>query len=236
MKAYILKRGNSEFNLETELIKYGFSVRIIDDIEHFNSYGLFDAHCIFAPLFLGNKCILPVLRKLSDSLPGTTIFIYHNKNDLCQVDYCIEEESRFVLVDMSSKQTVPSIIADAQIMNDFYTKISSSGLYLESSTILNKKALTYILRNFKRITNNDVYRYVNPPKSEAVFYRDFKKECGITIHKLIYSLRFEYAAYLARKSDLSMGQVADVCGFQYHQFSKLFKKYHNKSFISYRRI
>lgn len=41
-----------------------------------NFYEVYDADCIFAPLFFEDECILHILRSLVDSLPHVNVFLY----------------------------------------------------------------------------------------------------------------------------------------------------------------
>ncbi len=237
MKAYLLNSRDRNQWIVDDLEKYGFTVRVTDDLGSLNSYEVYNADCIFAPLLYKDECILPILRNLADSLPHVNIFVFHNKTDLCKARHCLQDETRFILIDIDSKQSLASIISDAQIMEDFKKKISESGLYNAPVSDVNKKALNFILFRFNEINGNDVYRFVNPPLSETVFNRKFESDCGITPNRLIRSLRMEYAAYLSRKTGLFLGQVSRICGFgNYKRFSELFKSYHNVSFRDYRRM
>ncbi len=237
MKAYILKSEAVDRIPGDDLEQYGFSVQVIHTLEKLNHYKILDTDCIFAPIFFKDTCILPLLRKLSDTFSHVTIFVYHTKEDSCRVRHCLQGETRFILYDVSSKQALPSFIADIQIMKELRTLLVSKGICREPALYMIKNAFEYILRNFKETEHHEVYRSLNPQGSEAVFNRRFKEECGITVDKFIHSLRMEYTAHLARKTNWSLKEIACSCGYRNHnRFSKMFKTYHREPFRAYRKL
>jgi hypothetical protein len=237
MKAYILNTKAGDPIRPHDLEQYGFVVHEILTLENFNYTQLLDAECIFAPVFFDDCCVLPILRNLGTLLPHCTIFIYYNSEELCRVRHCLQDAARFVLYDISSKQTLPSVIADTQFIKELRTRIILTGKCREPISDMMKNTFSFILRNFKEMEHTNVYNSLAPPMSETVFYRKFKAECGFTIKTLIRTLRMEYAEYLARSTPLSLGQVCRLCGYNnYYGFSRLFKMYHRQSFVSYRKV
>lgn len=72
---------------------------------------------------------------------------------------------------------------------------------------------------------------VNPSYLSALF----KKETGITLTDYVNTKRVEHAALLLRKTDLQIQTVAQKCGiYDVNYFTKLFKKYENKTPKEYR--
>lgn len=72
---------------------------------------------------------------------------------------------------------------------------------------------------------------VNPSYLSALF----KKETGITLTDYVNTKRIEHAALLLRTTDLQVQTVAQRCGiFDVNYFTKLFKKYENKTPREYR--
>jgi len=237
MKAYILKSKAVDRIPVDDLKQYGFSVQIIHTLEKLNHYKILDTDCIFAPVFLEDICILPLIRNLGEAFPHITIFVYHTPEESCRVSHCLQGESRFILYDVSLQQTLPSVIAEVQTMNELSSLLEPKGICREPASYMIKNAFEYILRNFKKTEHHEVYRSLKPTMSEAIFNRKFKEECGITVDKLIHSLRMEYAAYLACKTNWPLKEIACSCGYRNHnRFSKMFKAYHREPFRDYRKL
>jgi AraC-like DNA-binding protein len=237
MKAFILKSEAVDRIPVDDLKQYGFSVQEIHTLEKLNHYKILDTDCIFAPAFFEDICVLPLLRNLGEAFPHVTIFVYHTKEESSRVRHCLQGESRFILYDLSLQQKLPSVIAEVQTMKELRSLVVSKGICRAPASYTIKNACEYILRNFKEAEHHDVYRSLNPTMSEAVFNRRFKEECGITVDKFIHSLRMEYAAYLARKTNWPLKEIASSCGYRNHnRFSKMFKAYHREPFRAYRKF
>lgn len=124
-----------------------------------------------------------------------------------------------------SQQLIQTIISKINILSDIKKTIKTPPV---------KKALIYILNNFKNNINlTDVANHVN--LSPAYFSFIFKKENNINFKQYIDSLRFEYAKKLITNSDSSILEICNESGFDnYENFVRRFKKIYNTTPSQYR--
>ena len=87
-----------------------------------------------------------------------------------------------------------------------------------------KKVMEYVNANYmKRITLNDVSEHA--AFSVSYLSRIFKEEKGIGLTAYINDVRIRNAKMLLRQNDVSLSQIAYLCGFDDQSyFSKVFKK------------
>ena len=72
--------------------------------------------------------------------------------------------------------------------------------------------------------------------SKSYMCKLFKKEMGISVLEYITNLRITYACQLIKKTDLSITEIAIVCGFNSSQyFSSVFKHIKGKTPTEYRK-
>ncbi len=85
--------------------------------------------------------------------------------------------------------------------------------------------MEYINRNFYLpLTLEDIASKVGVSKYH--FIREFKRYTGSTVFTYINTLRCEYAKRLFVNEKLSVGEVADRCGFEnFSYFTRTFKRY-----------
>ncbi len=123
-----------------------------------------------------------------------------------------------------------------QLLQIIISKINlMSGKQYNNICTTSKKALIYILNNFKNnISLSEAAQYVG--LSTAYFSSMFKKENNISFKQYVDELRFDYAKKLLSNSDTSISQVCKECGFDnYENFLRRFKLRFGMSPISYRK-
>ena len=83
-------------------------------------------------------------------------------------------------------------------------------------------AVRYINRNIgRKLTIGDICAAFNCSKSTLM--KLFKKECGVTVNEYIVSRRIAIAKELLQYTELSVGTIAEKCGFSDSlYFSKCF--------------
>ena len=88
-----------------------------------------------------------------------------------------------------------------------------------------KMGLEFINNNFTRdLSLENIAKKAGISKYH--FLREFKRYTGHTVVKYINILRCEYAKRLLRSTELSVGDVAALCGYENQSyFSKTFKAY-----------
>lgn len=87
------------------------------------------------------------------------------------------------------------------------------------------KTLTYIDDHYsEKITLEQVASYVH--LNSTYLSEFFKKEMGVTFNDYVNNLRIIHSCEYLRFSSLSIGQIAECCGFtDQNYFTKVFKKY-----------
>lgn len=103
------------------------------------------------------------------------------------------------------------------------------------STDQTKKAIIYILNNFKdNISLSQVAEYVN--LTPSYFSALFKKEQKMNFKEYVDNLRFEYAQKLLRNTDSSIYEVCTQSGFNnYENFIRRFTKKYGISPLEYKK-
>jgi len=88
-----------------------------------------------------------------------------------------------------------------------------------------KAAIEFIRASFgKDISLSDVARFVGI--NESYLSREFRKYTGYTLVSYLNYVRCKEATKLLRETDLSIGEIAEHCGFgDKSYFSKTFKRY-----------
>jgi transcriptional regulator GlxA family with amidase domain len=72
--------------------------------------------------------------------------------------------------------------------------------------------------------------------SRARLARLFRRQVGTSIHKVLNKIRVEHAQGLLKDSDLSIGEIADDCGFATSQhFARIFRQFTSSTAAEYRR-
>ena len=87
----------------------------------------------------------------------------------------------------------------------------------------------YITENFKQnISLNELCFLFNTNKTTLCY--SFKKVYGITVVNYIHTLKIKEAKKLIREGNMNLTEISESVGFaSLHYFSRLFKKYENKS-------
>lgn len=108
------------------------------------------------------------------------------------------------------------------------TKVNNSG------NVLFDNILAYVQRNFmQEITINDIANACLC--SESTVSHLFKKQTGKTINEFITELRIKQAKNLLKTTDISISEIAVMCGFiNINYFPTIFKKYTTLTPTQYR--
>ncbi len=87
----------------------------------------------------------------------------------------------------------------------------------------------YITENFREnISLNELCFLFNTNKTTLCY--SFKKVYGITVINYIHTLKIKEAKKLIREGNMNLTEISETVGFSsLHYFSRLFKKYENKS-------
>lgn len=106
----------------------------------------------------------------------------------------------------------------------------------ESSSKTFKLVLDYIHQNFKEnITLQEIsdHFFYNP----AYLSMLIKKELGKNFITYLNELKIDYACELLEKTELSINEVANMCGItNYFYFARLFKKIKNITPSEYKKV
>lgn len=100
-----------------------------------------------------------------------------------------------------------------------------------------RKLLDFIRGNFADDYMSAPFAAEQLKLSEKKVYETVRTLTGLSFSEYLLSLRMKHAAHLLRTTDLSIGEVAQQCGYQVEStFYRLFKKFYNISPGQYRRM
>ena len=124
-------------------------------------------------------------------------------------------------------------------METFLIELVRSNLlevHNEKISALDKKIYEiydYITENFREnISLNELCFLFNTNKTSLCY--SFKKVYDITVVNYIHTLKIKEAKRLMREGNMNLTEIAEMVGFSsLHYFSRLFKKYENKSPTEY---
>ncbi len=96
------------------------------------------------------------------------------------------------------------------------------------------RIIEYVGKNYaKPISVDDIMRQV--PLSRRMLEKRFKKETGISLYQYILRYRVEKLSELLIKTDRSLSESAEACGFDdYKNLARVFRKYKNMTPLQYK--
>lgn len=98
------------------------------------------------------------------------------------------------------------------------------------------RAVNYIYKNFSDPTLSNQKIADHLKISETYLNKQFVKSNGITPKKFVQKVRMENAVKLFSEDSISMGEIAELCGFTgVYSFSRAFKRYTHKSPTEYKK-
>lgn len=146
------------------------------------------------------------------------------------VDYCLKpiEEDTIIKALLKAQKACDN----KKLLSALENKENKSN---ESSSKTYKMVKDYIHENFKdNITLNEIadFFHYNP----AYISMLIKKESGKNFITYLNELKINYACELLDKTDLSINEISNMCGFEnYFYFARLFKKIKNVTPTEYKR-
>ncbi len=154
------------------------------------------------------------------------------------VGYLLACENQTFRLNRSQTNTIKSFLNESlrQVVNNdfkFYTDFKASDVSHQKKTLY--KVTQYINDNYKQseLTLADVAKQNNI----SYFYLShlFKKELKTTFSNYLNNLRMDVAARLLKDRSLTISQISNSCGYEDPgYFSKVFKKIHGDSPVTYR--
>ena len=140
-----------------------------------------------------------------------------------------------VLVDELEQLDATRLEALGRILAVFAEHIAANGLFPTSEKSVASVIEGYIRHHYhERITLSALSLYLHC--STVTLTESFKREYGVSIMQYVNDVRMRAAEELLIQTELSVGTVAEQCGFAgIAYFSKSFKKNHGVSPVAYRR-
>lgn len=189
------------------------------------AFGLFD---VVTPLFDGDDLlgILFAGGALPDSEEKKSEIL---KRALPFVDAKISEPELLALIEALPSRTNAEFEAFSEALRIFGEHIVRSGFFDNDKKNLAELIKSYINHNFHRkITLSELGYHFHC--STVTLTETFRRECGGTILQYITQKRLEEAVRLLQNGRISIGAVAERCGFSsVEYFSKVFKKQYGVS-------
>ena len=221
---YIIS-GNGDYIIDGK--KYDIIPGMIFFMSPINTHTVIARHleCINIS-FSENICDSEILSQINFM---SMVTAYNLKND----DRSFIKTTALELADNINDKIYSRILLNSIVAK--LNKILPSESELVNDFSVSKKAVLYIINNFKRsILLEDVAEYVN--LTPQYFSMLFKKETGRGVKEYLDLLRFEYAKKLILFSDMTMQEIASESGFScYENFMRRFKKRYGKSPGSFRK-
>lgn len=196
------------------------------------------------PLHKGNICILNanVPHKVFISDPKSHIVSMEVDLSLYDDPFLFENNAAFKMV--RGKEIIVKLL---QIISDVLY-IEDSGSYIRHCIDFLVEFIKYerknryviqtkqfISENYSRINHiKDVSKHLNI--SDVHLQRVFKKDAGISIGAYINQVKVDNAAYLLRNTDIPIGKIDAMTGFNSRQsFYRCFRRVFQMSPLEYRR-
>ena len=178
------------------------------------------AHAVILPkgasyTLYGNEAgSFPLINFQSDNLPLDTFFLIPLANP---ESYLTDFEQMKHLLLFSRSQ--------ARAMSIFYDMLDRLSREGSAANTVLQPALRYLETSFSDATLSNASLAAQCGISEVYFRQLFKEQFGTAPHQYILELRLRKAKQLLSGSRLSVGQIAESCGFTnpYH-FSRTFRQ------------
>ncbi|MCD7811642.1 MAG: AraC family transcriptional regulator [Ruminococcus sp.] len=166
-------------------------------------------------------------------------FISQSKNVFCPTSFERVAATLNDIISTNELQRPDAEVLTSKMIVDLLTlALTSSEHSGECTTALNQKLAAvhaYIEENFSKDLSLE--------KISSEFYiskyyltREYKKIYGKTIFQHIIMLKINYAKHLLRFSDMSIEEIAHLCGFNDQSyFARQFKKSENMTCFAYRK-
>lgn len=179
---------------------------------------------------------------LKDILSSTSYYVFHTKEDTLLPSLFLELDKyayKCLTAGTTNYQRAEKLLS--LIMSELHYKSSEAKLpyYSNSSALRGENTeyteiTKYIQNNLKTISRKKVENYFG--LSSMTLYRLFRAN-GTTFQQYVKTLRERQAIYFLKHSSLTVGEIAEVLGFESPEyFCRFFKKVRSMSPTKFRKV